>query len=95
MALEVFFWLNVEEAALKFARPMFVSSPGLCALPRLLRFGREFQGSGKSLGHMLDFILSVTLQSGPEFENINENRHIGISAFAYADVQDIFYTPSM
>ena len=27
MALEVFFWLNVEEAALKFARPMFVSSP--------------------------------------------------------------------
>ena len=63
-ALALFFWLNVEEAALKFARPMFVSSPGLCALPRLLRFWWEFQGSGKSLGHMPNFILSVMLQSG-------------------------------
>ena len=43
-ALEVFFWLNVEGAALKFARPRFVSSPGLCVLPRLHRFGGNFEG---------------------------------------------------
>ena len=64
VAPEVFFWLNFEDAALKFDRPMFVSSLGLYVLPRLPRFWREFQGSEKSLGHMFDFILSVTLQSG-------------------------------
>ena len=63
-ALEVFFLLNVEEAALKYARPMFVSSPGLCVLPRLPQFWRKFQGSGKSSGRMPHFILSVALPSG-------------------------------
>ena len=67
----MFFRLNVKEAALKFSRPMFVSSPGLCALSRLLRFWREFQESRKSLGHMLYFICPLRLNRKPECEKIN------------------------
>ena len=60
----MFFRLNVEETELKYARPMFVSSPDLRALRRLILFGGNFKGPEKSLGQKLDFISSVALQSG-------------------------------
>ena len=51
----------MAEAQLKFVRPSFVSYPDLRALRRLIRFGVNFWGPEKTLGHMLDFILSVAL----------------------------------
>ena len=94
-ALEVFFRLNVEETELKYARPMFVSSRGLHAPRRLIRFGGNFKGREKSLGHKLDFISSVALQSGNKSGKINNSRHYEISAFTKANFQENFYTPSM